>query len=106
MNDAQILMQHKHRMMLQLFRTVLTTCAKPRRTRKAPHLDITASADFYQDFSFHITVFNEGDNVTLTIYDFWPIEQSTRLVKRFLKLALLGNFDKLAEAPRRPTKED
>lgn len=97
--EEQILMKHKHKELLDIFRTVLTKVA----SLKLSKLHVTCSADFHPDiFQFGITVFDQqATNVTLTIYDFWEVKASQKLINGFLAAIKTGDFTKVQAAKLR-----
>lgn len=94
--EALILRQHKHREMLNMFRNALTKISALKQTT----LHVSAAAHFLgADFSFDITVFViDGTNTTLTIYDFWEVKESQKVIDAYILAIKTGDFEKVTSA--------
>ena len=96
--EELILKKHRHTQLLNMFRKTLTSIA----ALKQLQLHAAATAHFYGDkFNFEITVFDgRNDNTSLTLYDFWEIERSQKLVDTFMKAIKTGDFEKVKSCDR------
>ncbi|QOX79815.1 hypothetical protein FY034_13030 [Trichlorobacter lovleyi] len=96
--EALILKEYKRSQLLNMYRKALTKVSN----LKLGTLQVTASAGFTADgFHFEINVFElNGTNTSLTIYDFWELKQSQKLVDGFITAIKSGNFDKVQAARR------
>lgn len=95
--EQLILKNHKRSQLLNMFRNVLTKISN----LKLDTLQVVVSADFTADkFHFDITVFGEETNIALTIYDFWEVKQSQKLVDGFITAIKSGDFKKVQAARR------
>lgn len=92
--EELILRKHRYQQLLKMFRDVLTRISKLKQSK----LHVTASAMFQGDeFNFDIIVFNgaRGTNTSCTIYDFWEVKKSQKLVDTFMAAIKTGNFEKV-----------
>lgn len=94
--EELILKKHTNKQLLNMFRTVLTKIANI----KLRSLQVQATADFGDvEFNFSITVFELNiTNTTLTIYNFWEVKQSQKLVDDFIKAIKSDDFNKVKAA--------
>lgn len=95
--EALILKEYKRSQLLNMYRKALTKVSN----LKLGTLQVTASAGFAaEEFYFDITVFGEETNISLTIYDFWEVKQSQKLVDGFITAIKSGDFKKVQVAKR------
>lgn len=96
--EELILKKHRRSQLLNMYRNVLTKASN----LKLDTLQVATSADFTADgFHFSITVFlADGTNTWLTIYDFWEVKQSQKLVDGFVTAIKSGDFKKVQAASR------
>ena len=91
--EESILKKHKHQQLLKMFRESLNKIAG----LKLNTLHVSPAANFQGgEFSFEITVFQiNGTNTSLTIYDFWEVDQCKKLVDAFISAIKTDDFKKV-----------
>jgi hypothetical protein len=93
--EETFLIKHKHQQLLKMFRDTLTKVSN----LKQKNLDIQGCSRFMAregSYEFDITVFGPGNiNTSLTIYDFWEIKASQKLVDTFLSAIKTGDYEKV-----------
>jgi len=95
-DEESVLRKYRHQELLNMFRKVLTRISN----LKQSNFQIQTSANFYGDeFRFEITVFTYGGtNTSLTIYDFWDVKKSAKLIDGFIQAIKKGDFNAVEAA--------
>jgi len=98
--EELLLRELRRQQLLKMFRATLTEVSN----LKQRTLQVNVSALFQVgQFSFDITVFSSvGDNKSLTIYDFWEVKESQKLIYTFLTAVKSGVFEKVKEVKCSP----
>jgi len=91
--EELVLIKHKHQQLLKMFRDTLTRVSNLKQSK----LHVTVAAMFQgADFNFDITVFTtNGTNTSCTIYDFWEVKKSQKIVDVFVSAIKTGDFEKV-----------
>ena len=96
--EELIIRKHLHKEMMALFRDTLTKVSNLKQNT----LDIQVTSRFLnreKTYEFEITVFGPGNiNTSLSIYDFWEIDKSKKLVAGYLAAIKTGDFEKVKAA--------
>lgn len=88
--DELVLKRHKQQQLLQMFHEILTELSILKQKKIHVHTTARFEGD---EFHFDITVFElDGTNVTCTIYDFWEVKKSKKIVNAFMSAIKTDDF--------------